>query len=99
MALLTWDIYEIVTSSQITGIMFRGRLRKFALSHNITLLTENAVEKENMVRFAVLEGSNIISIENFLKTFLDNVNLEKVLTTQNPVLSKLKVNIENRYTI
>ena len=79
--------------------MFRGRLRKFALSQDITLLTENAVEKNNLVRFAVLKGSDISSIENFLQKFLDNLNLEKVLTTQNPVLSKLKVNIENRYKI
>jgi len=99
MALLNWDIYEIHTTSQIVRVMCRGRIRKFAISQNITLITENASDKENMVRFAVLEGTDITLIEKFLNRIFENVQLEKILTTQNPVISKLKVNIADRYKL
>ncbi len=59
-----WDIYEITTeNTPIHGVMFRGRIRKYAIENEIELLTENANDIENAV------------------------------------LSKLKVNKEERYSI
>jgi acylphosphatase len=96
-----WDIYEITTEqTSIQGVMFRGRIRKYALLNNINLLTENASDKENTVRFAIESGTNPDNIINFLKSIVSDtvvMLIEKELI--NPVLSKMKVNIESRYDI
>jgi len=99
--ILSWDVYEVTTKgSLIQGVMFRGRVRKFALQNKITILTENASDKENTVRFAVLAGEPVNKLEEFIRGLVDDSQiffLEKNL--QNPVLSKMKVNLEERYTI
>ena len=68
--------------------------------NKINLLTENTSDEEGKVRFAVIENSDVSSVVNKIKEMIPDseVNLirEKVV---NPVLSKLKVNDESRYTI
>lgn len=96
-----WDIYEITTrETPIQGVMFRGRIRKYALLNNINLLAENASDKENVVRFAIESGSSPEEIITFLKSIVSDVNVELIEKDLiNPVLSKMKVNIEDRYDI
>ena len=79
--------------------MFRSRIRKFCLLEGIDVLAENATDKENCVRFALFAGSDASAVITFVKTLFD-CSVEKVLEeVENPVLSKLKVNIAERYTI
>lgn len=101
MNILSWDIYEITTTeSQIHGVMMRGRIRKYALEKNVTLLTENASDKDNVVRVAVLEGASIDKITNFVRSIFADAEMTLVNQgVRNPVLSKMKVNDESRYTI
>ncbi len=96
-----WDIYEITTdTTPIHGIMLRGRIRKFALENKINLLTENASDKENVVRFAIENGFDADIIIRFIKTITLDANISLVKDNViNPVLSKLKVNMEDRYEI
>lgn len=94
-----WDIYEITTQgSSIHGVMLRGSIRKFALDKGLNLLTENATDKENTVRFALENNSDSKDVIAFVKNKIDDSTVilvqEKV---PNPVLSKLKVNKEDRY--
>ena len=99
--LLYWDIYEITTkNSPIHGVMLRGRLRKLALDHSCTLLVENASDKENCVRFAVFAGESPTYLITYLEGILDDVDVTLCKSNlANPVLSKLKVNLEERYTL
>ena len=100
--LFMWKIYEITSKNDLQGVMFRGRLRKFATLNEINLLVENDEVDKNCVRFTVLisESEHISTIINFIKEKIDKeVNVRFVGDFQNPVLSKLKVNDENRYTI
>ncbi len=54
----SWDICEVNTDeTPIKGVMLRGRIRKFAIKNNLDLLTENASDTENTVRFAVHHGT------------------------------------------
>lgn len=97
--ILTWDIYNIISDSSLQGVRFRGRLRKLALHRNITLLAENATDENNIVRFAVISGSDIDHIEELIKSLVPNTRIEiKLSGIKNPVLSKIKVNFEERYT-
>ena len=98
MELITWDIYEIKATEPLIGVRCRGRLRQFAISQNINLLTENASDRENTVRFAVLENSDVTPINEYLNSSFSGVELIKVSTTKNPVLSKLLINNTERYT-
>lgn len=99
--LLLWDIYEITTEkSAITGKMVRGRLRKFSIQEGINLLTENAEKEANTVRFALLQNEDPSKVIEFLTWMISDSKVEKVESSiPNPVLSKLKVNILDRYTI
>ncbi len=98
---LTWDIWEVSCRDELLhGVMFRGRIRKFALQENMTCLTENASDKDNVVRFALIAGTSPDSIISFVQTLVAEVEVTKVNdSVQNPILSKLKVNDESRYTI
>lgn len=99
MPLLFWDIYEIRSSVSLQGVMLRGRLRKFANRREENLLVEND-EGENVVRFAVLAGSDVEIFRDFLVSMVSDVSLNRVRERiSNPVLSKLKVNEDERYTI
>jgi hypothetical protein len=99
--LITWDIYEIRTgSTQIVDIMFRGRVRKFCLERGRNVLVENTQDVEKCVRFAIPSGEDSTDIKNYLKIVAPDVSIELVKQNiPNPILSKLKVNIESRYTL
>lgn len=101
MTVLEWDIYEVTTNSTvIKGVMLRGRLRKLALDNQINLLTENATDVENCVRFAVLFDTSTQLFTDYISQIVPDATVTKVLEkTPNPVLSKLKVNMEERYTL
>ena len=99
--LTNWDIYEINTSeSTIHGVMLRGRIRKFCLEAGRNVLAENASDVEGAVRFAVPHDEEVSSIEEYLHSVLPDAAITLVReSVPNPVLSKLKVNIEDRYTL
>ena len=101
MEILRWDIYEITAiSNPITGVMLRGRIRKFCLENSKNVLVENAEDLENVVRFAILEGEEVSIINNYLNKIVPDLNTTKVReSVPNPVLSKLKINLEDRYIL
>jgi len=101
MEVLTWDIYEVVSSEDVLhGVMLRGRIRKFCIEQNQNCLVENASDKANTVRFAVPAGTEVKAVSDFVGKILKNVQVEKVAdAVPNPVLSKLKVNDLSRYVI
>ena len=99
--IIKWDIYEVQTeSTPITGVMFRGRVRKFCLENNRNVLVENTQDSEKSVRFAIPTGEDPSEIIFFLNKILPDVKVDLVSENiPNPVLSKLKVNIEEGYTL
>lgn len=97
----SWDIYSITAKETlIHGIKLRGRIRKFAIAQEIELLAENATDAENTVRFAIEAGSDNDGIGSFVAGLIPDasVNLD-MGGVVNPTLSKLKVNIADRYEI
>ncbi|MCB9358526.1 hypothetical protein H6503_01220 [Candidatus Woesearchaeota archaeon] len=99
--IIKWDIYEITTDkSIIKNVMLRGRIRKYCLQNERNILAENTSDMDNTVRFAVPEGEEVDEIIRFLKDILPDSHVAKVRdSVPNPVLSKLKVNLEDRYTL
>lgn len=80
--------------------MLRGRIRKLGLEKDFNVLAENTEDAGNRVRFAVLNDYDKEAVVDYLKMIIDDVVVEKVLEgCSNPVLSKLKVNIEARYNL
>ncbi len=96
---LLWNIYEVESSkNQLHGIKLRGTIRKFTIENNINCLVENASDKENVVRFALLEEKNLESLLSFINKLIPDAKITLVLNSiPNPVLSKVKVNDLNRY--
>ena len=99
--LIKWDIYEISTDkTPITWVKIRWRIRKIAILNNQNILTENTQNLENRVRFAIITWESPKIIIDFLEKIISDVKIELVLEKViNPVLSKLKVNIESRYEV
>lgn len=99
--LFGWDIYEIKTkSTPINGVMLRGRIRKFCLEKGRNVLAENTQDIEKSVRFAIPVGDEPKEIVEYLHKILPDATVKLVLEKiPNPVLSKLKVNKEERYTL
>ena len=99
--MLNWNLYEITSGNEsIHGVMLRGRIRKFALQNDLVCLAENATDKENVVRFSLLEREDPATIKMFIKSIFPEADIKNIDGVfQNPVLSKLKVNDESRYTI
>lgn len=99
--LIRWDIYEISThGTSIHGVMFRGRIRKLSIEHKKNVILENSSDIDNVVRFAITEGEDITFIEKYVNTITPDAHIKKALSSiVNPVLSKLKVNNEERYTL
>lgn len=99
--LIKWDIYEIKTeTTQINGVMLRGRIRKLCLESDRNVLVENTEDIENSVRFAVPTGEDSSEIEKYILSVAPDANIDQVMASiSNPVLSKLKVNQEERYTL
>lgn len=96
---LLWNIYEIESNADtLHGVMLRGRIRKFSIENNINCLTENASDKENAVRFALLEDTDSSVTTEFIQKIIPEAKVKLVLeSVENPVLSKLKVNDSSRY--
>ncbi|MDO8538157.1 MAG: hypothetical protein Q7S21_04695 [archaeon] len=87
-------------TSSLTGVKLRGRIRKFGLENGLNVLAENASDVKGNARIAVIAGTKISLIEKFLKQIVPDSKIElKLKNISNPVLSKLKVNEENRYEI
>lgn len=99
--LLKWHIYEIKANvSSLNGVMLRGRIRKLGIEKKFNVLAENTEDRENGVRFAVLSISDADIVKEYLSTIAEDINVELVENdVSNPVLSKLKVNIESRYQL
>jgi hypothetical protein len=98
---LLWNIYEIESNVEtLHGVMLRGRIRKFAIENNITCLAENASDKENTIRFALLDRIDPLTTIEFIKKIIPDTSVKLVLeSVENPVLSKLKVNDISRYSL
>ena len=101
MTILNWDVYEINTkASTIKGVMLRGRLRKLGLESQVNILVENASDKENCVRFALLDKKQLHLFSEYIIGIITDSKIDIVLSdVKNPVLSKLKVNVEDRYSL
>ncbi|MBT4538845.1 hypothetical protein HOI26_01550 [Candidatus Woesearchaeota archaeon] len=101
MTIFKWDLYEISTeTSPVQGVMFRGRVRKFGLQQQRTILTENATDKENVVRFAVPHGEDVTEIKKFVSSIVADSQVTLIQAAlKNPVLAQFRCNIESRYTI
>jgi hypothetical protein len=99
--IIKWDIYEITTkSAPINGVMLRGRIRKLCLENNRNVLVENTEDIESSVRFAIPTNEDPSQIEEYLRGILPDGSISLVRKKiPNPVLSKLKVNLEERYTL
>ena len=100
MKLLSRDIYEITTdNTPIHWVMLRWRIRKLCLQNMQNVLLEND-HKENIVRFAVLHNECVEKIQTYLFSILSDVYVTKIMeNVSNPVLSKLQLNDESRYTL
>lgn len=99
--ILRWDIYQITTgTAEIHGVMLRGRIRKLGLQQGFNVFCENATDVEKCVRFAVLRSQDAQVVTDYLQRIIADVTVELVAEgVGNPVLSKLKVNKEERYTL
>lgn len=99
--MINWNIYEISSPTQtLHGVKFRGRIRKFAISQNINVITENASDKNNVVRFAIEESQTAAPFIEFINTIIPDCQVALIASqVNNPVLSKLKINIADRYEI
>lgn len=99
--LLHWNLYEIsAQESSLNGVMLRGRIRKFGLENNINVLAENTEDAENGVRFATLSEEDGARIGEYVISVIGDAQISLVESdVVNPILSKLKVNIEDRYSL
>jgi hypothetical protein len=99
--MITWKIFEITTKETlIQGVMLRGRLRKLAIQHKTDLLTENSSDKQNCVRFAIKKPDSEEFVIKYIRTILEDSEINLVAdNVTNPVLSKIKVNDDSRYTL
>ena len=100
MELLVWNIFEIRSDADtLHGVKLRGRIRKFSIENHMVCLVENALDVENVVRFALISSDDLEPITRYVKTLIPSAKISQVLeSVQNPVLSKLKVNILSRYS-
>lgn len=100
------NIYEVSTKhTSIEWVKFRWTIRKLCIENLINVLLENASDKENIVRFALISTSETL-VEDF--AIIESYIISKIWDSQviqvweeivNPVLSKLKVNKQERYTL
>ncbi len=99
--LLAWDIYEITTkATSINWVMLRGRIRKFWPENNMNVLAENTQDIDASVRFALLTWESPDQLIAYLTSIIEAISITRVLEeVKNPVLSKLKVNREERYEL
>jgi len=101
MKLLDWDIYEISSEkSSLNGVMLRGRIRKLGIESGFNVLVENTEDVDNRVRFAVLNDGDAGVIKDYLVKVVADASIRLLeRDVNNPVLSKVKVNNAERYTL
>lgn len=99
--LLLWNVYEVTSEkSSLNGVMLRGRIRRLGIEKKFNVLVENTEDTKNSVRFAVINDQDKELVTSYLKEIIDDVKINIVLEKcPNPVLSKLKLNIESRYSL
>lgn len=99
--LLGWNVYEIsARESSLNGVMLRGRIRKYGLENEINVLAENTEDVENGVRYATLTHEEGEQVGAYVRSVIADAVIRLVSSdVVNPVLSKLKVNLEERYTL
>ena len=92
--LLHWDIYELHSeTTRLHGVCCRRKIRTLAKDNQITIIPENAIDKENVVRLAFLHQQDISLVKNFIEKEFPNSTLTKVIDKiANPVLSSITVN-------
>ncbi len=103
--LLTWTIFEVNSKTEIQGVMFRGKLRKFAtVTMELNFLIENDEAKKTCIRFAILDEDaghvTVTRLTKFIKEICPDAEVSfQLQSIANPVLSKLQVNDLSRYKI
>ena len=99
--MLQWNIYEIITvSSPLNHVSLRGRLRKLGLEQSFNILAENTEDKEGGIRIALLDENSLQSVIDYLQREIPDASAVCVLeSVANPVLSKLRVNDADRYSL
>lgn len=99
--LLKWQVYELSSAeSSLNGVKLRGRIRKFGLENGINVLVENTEDTKNGVRFATLTQEDGEHISGYIRSIIADVAISLVREDlSNPVLSKLKVNEVECYTL
>ncbi|MFT4532570.1 MAG: hypothetical protein ACI9T8_000596 [Candidatus Saccharimonadales bacterium] len=97
--MLKWNIYEITSANYVLhGVKFRGRIRVYGIDNNIDLLTENATDKDNCVRFAITDNTYLDGIKEMVNATVKGADVVEAMSdVVNPVLSRLKVNLHERY--
>ena len=100
-SLIAWHVYQISSdSSSLNGVGLRGTIRKLALERGFNVISENTEDAENGVRFAVIDDAHAEIIRSYVLSIIADAQIEKVLDgVHNPVVSKIKVNDESRYTL
>jgi hypothetical protein len=100
MELIKWHIYEVTSPESINGVMLRGRIRKLGIEGGFNVLAENTEDISNGLRFAVIEEPDAEKVIAYLHKILSNVEIQHVMDdVQNPILSKAKANIAERYSL
>ena len=62
--MLKWTIYEVTSENHtLHGVKFRGRIRVYGIDNKIDLLTENATDKDNAVRFALTDNQHLARLQ------------------------------------
>ena len=101
MSLHRWNIYEIsAETSPLVKVKLRGRIRKFGVQEGVNILTENSTDTPGNVRFALSTDESPAAVVAFLASIIPDSKVELIKSdVVNPVLSKLQVNVEERYEI
>ena len=80
--------------------MLRGRIRKLGLEKQFNVIVENTEDKDNGVRFAVLDETNARQVVKYIESILEDATITLIAESiPNPILSKMKVNLESRYEL
>lgn len=99
--MLSWDIYEISTEAEsVNGVMLRGRIRKLGIENGFNVLAENTTDVENGVRYAVLDKKDGEVVSKYVSSVIGGCTISLVAeSVVNPVLSKMQVNVAERYEL
>jgi len=79
--------------AKFRGVDFCGRLREFSINQSLNLLVDNATDKENIVRFAVVIGQKIDVLLDFINGIVQDAEVKlSYPSIKNPALSNMWVN-------